>query len=228
MPRLISVADVRSDKRERLPYAITVRLPYRAQENGLPAKGELGRVMDLEEKVMDALEPMGVLHLGHTTSNGEMKVFLYSREQVTELLTVKAGLLKKETLKLESRLDPDWSIYEMEMAPSEMEYERAKFHQLFEVLDGHGDVASKPREVDFKAIFSTETQRSAFMNDVAAEGFLPSPEPVWEGDDGKFWCELIKTTSVEPDVICAETAYLRRKAELHGGEFDGWAYPVYT
>jgi len=52
---------------------------------------------------------------------------------------------------------------------------------------------------------------------------VPSKDQPWEEDDGEFACELNKTTAVEPNVICAETAYLRKKAELHGGRFDGWA-----
>ena len=41
-----------------------------------------------------------------------------------------------------------------------------------------------------------------------------------------FWCELCKETSIEPEVLFAKTAYLRRIAKQHGGEFDGCQTPV--
>jgi hypothetical protein len=178
-PKIVTARFVEESERTPRPVAVTARLTYRAQPNGLPEKGELDRVARLEDKIIEALAPSGALHVGHITCDAVLKVVLYSKEKPAASVTVKTGLLAKTSIELDSRLDNEWSVYELELAPTPVEQEESYNRQLLATLAGHGDVASEPRPVDFAARFPAEASRQAFMDEMAGHGFRPSAEPTW-------------------------------------------------
>ena len=224
--KVIQAAEVEYSERLKRPHAVTAFLPYEAQDNGLPAKGELQRLGKLEDQIEEALRPLGAIRAGHVNGNGAMRIVFYSRTAGPASVTVKAGLLKKETIALESRLDPEWSLFELDLEPTAIERHRSRFHTLHQTLAKHGDMFEKTRPVDFAARFPTEAARNFFMSEVRVRGFEPSAKPTWEPAPDDFWCELVKQTPIEPNIIAPESVYLEEVARKHGGDFDGWACTV--
>lgn len=208
-------------------YAITARLPYKMREDGLPMQGELSKVYDLEEAIQRALEPKGALFLGHVTHNGSMLVMFYGREMAPAALSAKLGLFKKVDIPLESRHDPNWDVFALEMKPTELEAEQMRNHQLLGVLREKGDDPTKAREVDFSARFPSSESRSQFLKTIEEKGFFVRDEKaLWEPEPGDFWCEFVLSTTIEDEVIARHGLYLREVAGRFEGEFDGWACHV--
>lgn len=215
-----------ADKNGR-PYAITARLPYKMREDGLPMQGELSKVYDLEEAIQKALEPKGALFLGHVTYNGSMLVMFYGRESAPATVSVKVGLFKRVEIPLESRHDPNWDVFALEMKPTELEAEQMRNYQLLGVLREKGDDPNKAREVDFSARFPSSESRSQFLKAIEENGFfVRDDKALWEPEPGDFWCEFVLATSIEDEVIARHGLYLRELASSLGGEFDGWACHV--
>lgn len=211
----------------RYPFHVTVNLPYQAQSNGLPAGKELQRVGNLEEKLGEALGS-AVIHLGHVTGRGRLRVAFRSRTAAPAELKVKTGFLKTEMIPIHSAHDPEGMIYKREMRPEGHEIELCLNHELLDVLEREGDQSHTPRWVDFSAQFPSCEARAAFVEAVVAEGFIVTDRGLWE-DQGRpieYWCEVKRETSVEADTIGRFTMFLRAEAARHQGEFDGWACPV--
>lgn len=227
LPKIVTTVALNPEERPNLPFQVTARLPYQAKDNGLPVNDELNRVARIEDQLVEALKPLGGLHLGHITSAGAMLVAFRMPEKAPVEITVKTGLLRKEQVELISRHDPEWVWYETEMAPDEIESEMGRNQQLLITLQEHGDQHQKPRPVDFGAFFPTADARSAFLAAIHADGYRLTPVGIWEPEGtNSFWCEVVIETDVQPRSIATRCAYLRRQARQQGGDFDGWATPI--
>jgi len=224
-PKLITTVLATEEERRGFEYVVIARLPFRAQDNGLPDTGEFPRVCSVEDKVIEALRALGAWHLGHITFNGAMQAVFVGRRKAPSEIILKAGLLRKERVELDCRHDPDWTWYEAEMRPSAVELEFGRNQQLLGVLRDKGDWAKTPRLVDFTSYFPTEAARAAFVGAIEPEGYRVTEKGLWEVE-GQFGCEMNLLTNIEPWVIAGLCAYVREQADLAGGEFDGWATPV--
>ncbi len=227
-PRLITVAEIYQEDQESLSFAITVSLPYKERENGLPVDGELDRVCRIEDKIMEHVESKGGLYVGHITFNGALKAVFYSPVRLESALKIKTGHLKSITISLEVRSDPSWHVYSLEMAPTTIEREQSTYRRLMKTLKDSGDDHSKSRTVDFAALFSNEHGRADFLKEAEKLGFEKSStlKPLWTDDEGMFWCEMVKVSTLESNEIFECTSQLRKLANQFGGKFDGWACTV--
>ena len=222
LPRLITVAEITNEERQQFPYVLLIDLPYRALDNELPARGELDRVVAIEEKLIATLGK-DVLHLGHITFQGKMKVAFASSQEVPPSLTVKTGFLKKQTYTVEARKDPSWAWFEYNMQLTPLEIEAARLRQIIQALTSHGDVPSKAREVEFFSYFPSRELAEKFVESVKPEGFQLEPSGIHCGDHEKrpYSAVLLKTTTVESDTLANTYVYLRKQAAEFDGEFDG-------
>lgn len=226
LPRIVSFLEYEESEKSERPYAIIAKLPYVARHDGLPQQGELAKVHDLEEHIENSLQQDGALLLGHVTYNGAMLVLLYSPVPSSSKLVAKVNIFKKVEIELESRLDPNWDIFALEIEPTDLEAEQARNQQLLGILSQKGDDHSKPREVDFAARFPTADSRRQFISTVLANGFYTREEgSTWEYPDD-FWCEVVLMTPIEDVVIAEQSLYVRKTADTFGGQFDGWACHV--
>lgn len=229
LPRIVSIDPFDEGIRAEKHYAIVARLSFQARQDGLPVQGELQRVHHLEDEIEKSLRSIEATWLGHVTYNGTLLVLYYAPKPAPSSISVKAGFLKKEQISLESRHDPSWTVYEVEMEPTEIELELMHFAQLYSALAKHGDDHSLEREVDFSAKFSSEEERSHFLTDVLNQGFTIRPEEAtWEPTPDSFWCQFVLNTQIIPEILMPQTLLVRKMAAKHGGEFDGWACHVMT
>ncbi len=166
--------------------------------------------------------------LGHVIFDKEMRAVFYSPQLISPRLTLKSGFHKSRKIELVVKPDPDWKEYIENMLPAPIERERSRSRELLKMLRDSGDDHSKPRTVDFAALFTNENSRIKFLSAAEERGFERSKsiEPLWTDDDGRFWCELTRVLPLNTDEIFKCTAFLREQAQLNEGEFDGWACTV--
>ena len=222
MPKLVTTAHWTFDDLKGRPFALVAHIPYNAKPNGLPQDGQLNEAIAIEDEIIKSLQPYNALHMGHITYNGSLRAIFHASEPSPQTLTIRKGLFGKITVPIDCREDRELTLIDLELKPTPLEAEESRNRQLLQLLASKGDIASKPRPVDFAAKFPSADKREAFVSAVAAEGYLPSPKPYWEPGPGSFWCELVKTTTLEPNVIGHACLYLREQARSVGGEFDGW------
>lgn len=216
---------VEPNRRQRLPHLATIRIPFQPREDGLPAAGQMDHAQKIEDKLNSALEPLGAVHVGHTVFGGSMVAAYYSPSALPSELTIKTGLLSKQTFEVVSREDAAWTYYAQELEPTEIEKVIGEYNRLHATLRQHGDDHTKVRPVDFAAFFNIAEDRSRFLERVLADGFRMGSQGTWE-PDGEFWCEITFDTSIEPNRVAEIVLSLRQIAGECNGEFDGWACPV--
>lgn len=225
-PKIVTFTPTTPEERTTMPHAIIARLPFNAQPNGLPADGELKKVGEIEDKLEVELKSVGALYIGHVNFNGSMFVLFYARQPAPARVSIKVGLFKKTEIALESRHDPNWQVFELEMSPTEHEGQVIRNQKLLETLRTHGDNHQKVRDVDCAARFSAEADRAAFLDDVQRVANFVKVNETWEPEPDDFWCEFVISTAVERHVIAALCLELHKLADARQGEFDGWACHV--
>lgn len=225
-PKVVLALARPHSRADSLPVAAIARLAYEAGPNGLPGPGELPRLAQIEEQIEQSLTPLGFVHAGHYSADGEMKSLFYGPGLAPKSVSVKVGLLRKVDVALESREDPDWRIFGFDLQASPVEYEISHNRTLLDCLAGEGDVANLPRPVDFTVLLPSSEARRAFLNEITEAGYVrPAEDSLWETDED-FLCEIKFETTVETVTIAERCAYLRSVAKKHGGDLDGWACHV--
>lgn len=225
MPLLITSAEIEPAHRPNYPYLVLAAIPYLAQDNGLPAQGELSRVAKLEESLTNALKDCRALHLGHVTHNGIFLVAHYAMRPAPDSVTIPTGFLKKSAIDLNVRKDPDWSWFTASMEPTPLERVAHRNQPLYEVLTQHGNRPELPRPVDFTFFFKSPEGCQAAADKLSADGFRQSQQDIWESD-GSYGIELVREMATLPEEMDPLCVQLDKVAEELGGEFDGWACPV--
>lgn len=213
-------------------FLVEIPLPYRQGANGFHAGNELERVYDIEEKLIEMLESPNYIFVGHISRPGVTTIYFYSRIQPPKELTVKYKFLKKAVVSIECRPDSEWLFYKHELEPTKLEFHSFRNQGLHDVFEKQGDNPDLPRPVDFGCFFPSNESRIAFLSEAANLGFNLSSAGTWGGPDhpeepqDDYWCELVKSTSIQPDTIAQICVDLDDLCEKHNGEFDGWACPV--
>lgn len=91
---------------------------------------------------------------------------------------------------------------------------------LRETLKQHGDVHSKPRQVDHFAYFNTDHEAAAYMIFVQERGYT------LETTEQENAVAFYKVSPVEGEEFDQQLAILIAKASELNGDYDGWACPV--
>lgn len=222
--QVISGVVVDEQRRQTLSVVVTCTFQYPAMPNGMPS--DLKAIYKTEEALEHALVGERAFHVGHVLGGGWCRVVFYAPRPVPSSIEVKLGLFKKTKLTLESRPDPEWTVYENELKPTPVEQAIEKSRPLFKVLESHGDVATSVRKVDFAALFASEQGRAEFC------AAVPLVDPAfvignqWTDDARGHWVELHREMTTEEQAIGQACATLMELAAKHNGEFDGWACPV--
>ncbi|ARU41338.1 hypothetical protein CCB80_09405 [Armatimonadetes bacterium Uphvl-Ar1] len=217
-----------------LPNLITVKIPYQGSRNGLPTSSQKAKLEQIEDHLTDTLESALTIFVGRILQPNLSTVYLYSSQPNHPEITVRTGLFKKETFRPESRPDPEWHFYQANFVSSPIEEHMNRNMPLHMVFEQDSNDASKPRPVDFACIFPTRSDLESFLAEAQTLGFTPTDPASWnspeepEEPSEDYWCELVKTTSIEPSTIAHISVELEQLAEKYNGEFDGWSCPVVT
>ena len=104
--------------------------------------------------------------------------------------------------------------------------QRHKDLLVIETLKANGDDGSARRQVDHWIYFDDRERAQAFIAWAQSEQYIFDDEHSHATDDGRFCVRLQHHGSCAIDDIGSHTVVLSRKADEHGGEYDGWEVPV--
>ncbi len=216
------------DDHPSLGHVLATSLQYQPTPSGFPDSKDYKHLISLEDRLDEALAGQGFVHFGHILGDGRfLVVFRGSQPGPTEI-TVKLGLLRKETVQLFRRFDERWEWHEAELVPTRRERVSSGQQDLHDQLKESGNVATIPRPVDFTARFRTADAASRFAEAMVAQGFTRGTEAIHKEAEDDFWCDLQLVTPVDEPTITTLSIQVEDLAVAAGGAFDGWGCPVVT
>lgn len=225
-PKTIMCVDLDPADCMNLGWVATASLDYEAFPNGMPIDREYKRVSHWEDRLLDALAPLGWVYFGHINGMKRMVVVFRTEGPGPKEVTIKTGLLSKVTIPLYYRADENWNWHDSELAPTRRERMMINDRQLHDQLEDLGNIADIPRPVDFTARFPSAEAGARFVQMMVEKGFTPVNNPVRQESAEDFWCDLRRETSVDPETIASISIEVEDLAQAGGGFFDGWGCPV--
>jgi regulator of RNase E activity RraB len=127
--------------------------------------------------------------------------------------------------KLTSKADPAWNFYRSTLLPGEDSRQLLQDRLVVEKLKENNDDLSKPRPVDHLTYFRSKKDREEFVVEIEKMRFTVTKRFDGEGDF-PFAVEFTKSQPVILDIIHPVVLFLKRLAEKHNGEYDGWGTQV--
>ena len=204
----------------------TVRL-HHPSEAGFPADEEAQKLWDLEERLLEALQPMErIRYLGRTSSRGE-RTFAFQAAEPDGFKAAARAVEKQlpaYPLKLSGKKDPGWKSYLDDLFPPPIEHQRCLSLAVCEALQQQGDPLDTPREVDHFLEFKEEEQTIAAAADAVQLGFRADRLPAADDSDHPHpWTvHCTKVHPVDTPGIDEATDSLVAIALKHSGRYDGW------
>lgn len=226
-PKIILIADLGAEERVGNKYLSLCKLPYRGRPSGLPEEQELSQAIRTEDALIKLFGKERV-YVGHTFCHNVMTMAFYGAKPAPKSIVIETASGKPVKVATESRLDPKWLWFDINLRPTPIERELNDNRGLLDTLANQGDVASKTRQVDFTAYFKSRDRAVAFAAHVATKGYKLTHQGIWKAEDGSqvVGCEAALTTTLEPITMAKNCLYFRTQAAAYGGDFDGWACPV--
>lgn len=206
-----------------------VDLPV-TSEDGYPDEIQDDTLNTIEDDLHPQLEALGGLYVGRITRPGMRSLFYYANltEAQVEVLVRKAE--KRFRIKVGTYLgsDPEHLVYKRMLYPTPEEWSLIKDFGVFEQLGENGDERDEPREIRHWAYFPDRASAEGFAAEIKASGYVihdigdgPPDRPA------KRMC--IRFTREDTPAYGGFTSAnieLRKSAERHGGEYDGWETEV--
>jgi hypothetical protein len=212
--------------RATYPYLLCLAVPYRAKETGLPYNGNAANHVYKIEDLINKMSHPTWMWVGHVASNGQMVIMYMSQTPTVEPFTLKTGFFKKETFQLAPPHEDAWAWYDLNAHPRETDTEYYKQMQIYFQLAAHGDNHAAERPVDFATVFPSVEQRSAFLAEIASLGFTPGQQGDLDPEADNYFCEVVKVTAIDFEVMTPLVEELLQIVVKHGGSYDGWGCPV--
>jgi uncharacterized protein (TIGR01619 family) len=166
---------------------------------------------------------------GRITTEGRREFYFYAEAKESFRTAVEIVLAGFRGYRFDSGEQEDslWKQYFNVLYPCRDDLQRIKNRKLLDVLQKQGDVLSTAREVQHWIDFPSEQSRSCFREEAITAGFKIGSQTQVEGDR-PFGITVLRTQSVEQELIDKTVVELLRLAEQFHGEYDGWETPVIT
>lgn len=166
---------------------------------------------------------------GRITTEGRREFYFYAetKDGFGSAIEIALAGFRGYRFDLGEQEDSLWNQYFNVLYPCRDDLQRIKNRQLLDVLQKQGDVLSAAREVQHWIYFLSEQSRSCFREEAINAGFKIGSQSQVEGDH-PFGITVLRTQSVEHELIDNTVVELLRLAEQFHGEYDGWETPVIT
>lgn len=194
--------------------------------DGLSSLQETIVLQNLEDDLEDALrDAHKATYAGRLTSGGYRKIFFYLGEPDGCADTIKAvmdnygGHAYTHTL----NDDKSWSQYFNFLYPEPEQLQSIQNRKVLDELEKNGDDLSKERQVDHWIYFKTKADRTAFLQSITDENFSVITSDYLEASEGyPFRLHISRTEKLDQLSIDKTVLQLRRLAQKHNGDYDGW------
>lgn len=204
-------------------YSVTIEMADRGPHGiGSAAEGEA--LNTCEESIIARAVANGLAYVGRTRSRGDWEITFYGAAGKTDLLREAASCAGSRKTDVLVDYDPAWRYYRELLLPDAERKQWMDDRRLVEILAEQGDDSARPRRVDHRASFATETGRDAFVEAATREGFthVPAPQLRESSVERRFAAQVFRDDSTALDHIHDVAMVLADAAVAHGGVYDGW------
>jgi uncharacterized protein (TIGR01619 family) len=194
--------------------------------DGLSSLQETIVLQSLEDDLEEVLrEYCKATYAGRLTANGYRKVYFYMgepngyAEHVQQVMQHYNG--HGYTAKLTK--DENWSRYFNFLYPEPEQLQSIKNRKVLEELESNGDDLSKARQVDHWIYFKTAEDRASFLQSIATENYsVVTSDYLASSEDYPHRLHISRTDKIDQLSIDKVVLLLRRLAQKHNGDYDGW------
>lgn len=204
-------------------YSLTITMTDRGPHGiGTSAEGEA--LNTCEESIIARATAAGLVYVGRTRSRGDWEITFYGPAGQAETLRDAATCAGDRTTDVLSDYDPAWRYYRELLLPDAERKQWMDDRRLVEILGEQGDDPERPRRVDHRASFTTESARDAFVEAAVREGFTRemSPQLRESSIERRFSAQVFRDDRIALDHIHEVTMILVDAAAKVGGVYDGW------
>lgn len=204
-----------------------------ARPDGLSSAEEYDRLIAVEDAITPILEGAGAIYAGRVTTAGRRTFYVYGEAAELDLARLRREVqLLGYELAIVRESDPDRRGYRQDLYPTPEEWAAIRDQKVFEVLRENGDALEAARTVVHFAYFPDRAGADGFARWAATEGLSTAgieesaEASADEDDERRVSVVLTGVATPRPGAFTELTNALRRAAEAHGGEYDGWETEV--
>ncbi|MGF3104578.1 DUF695 domain-containing protein [Rossellomorea sp. DUT-2] len=218
------VEEVNTEKYHH-PYCIRFKVK-RPNEDGFPVGAEADRLGEIEDSLIDSLDPQHFVHVGRVTTDGIRDLIFYSNQEESYALVDAAGRFSQpagyevEVFPIEE--DEHWEFYYDFLYPNQYQQQHMGNRHVVERLEESGDTLQVPRKVDHWVYFDLPKGMKRFAKAIKKEGFSIESETGHPNEEGKYVLTISRVDLVDLHSINEVTDLLVEISETYDGEYDGW------
>ncbi|WP_276498380.1 DUF695 domain-containing protein [Pontibacter litorisediminis] len=194
--------------------------------DGLSSLQETIVLQSLEDDLEETLrKSCNATYAGRLTSNGQRKVYFYMGEAKDYAEHVQQVMQRYNGHAYTLRLvkDKNWSRYFNFLYPEPEQLQSIKNRKVLEELESNGDDLSKERQVDHWIYFKTEKDRAGFLQSIGNDNYsVITSDFLASSADYPHRLHISRTDKIDHQSIDKVVLHLRRQAQRHNGDYDGW------
>ncbi|MFN2449915.1 MAG: DUF695 domain-containing protein [Candidatus Baltobacteraceae bacterium] len=208
------------DKPSAYTVAVALREP---DEHGMTGEQEYRTLQTIEEQLVAALAPHGIVQVGRVTGRG-MRTFHYYGPPVDNIAALVDEIMnfhaeyKYRALAAE---DPAWTIYSSYLYPDTHQLAFANDMKALQALLEAGDEFERVRAIEHTVTFDDPEKRDGFARAVADHGYEIALE-----NNPVIAVRASRLDTIDPFKITEMRTALTTLAEEFGGFYSGWATVV--
>lgn len=212
---------------EEYNYAHCLRVHLKEpNEDGLPIGAEAEKLGEIEESIIEFLEPQNFINVGRVSSDGIRDIIFYSGQEMQDAVVEAAERFMKpvnyevEIFNIEE--DENWGFYFHFLYPNQYEQQHMGNQHVVDSLENSGDKLEVARKVEHWVYFDDKKMMKRFAEAVIREGFSIEMEKDEMTEEGKYMLAISRVDSVDLQSINEVTDLLVETSEKFEGEYDGW------
>jgi hypothetical protein len=193
-----------------LPVRLDVEAVYPADPDGNPF--DATDITRVEDAIRACVAGLGGEYVGRIVGGGRARFTAHIATEPFQPVTIAGGSVT-------TAYDPHWAYVRDNLAPDERQHQMLSDLAMLDVLSGHGDPLSIPREVAHLAYFSAQQPAEQAAADLRADGFAAMVE---RDDEGEFALTALRRDPVQPPRVHELAWGVKETVERHGGTYNGW------
>ena len=201
------------------PAAYTVALSLcEPDEHGMTGAQEYRALAQIEEELLHALEPYGLIEVGRVTGRG-MRTFHYYGPG-GDIAAAVSGVMRAHdeyVYQAVATSDPLWAIYQNYLYPDAQQLAFANDMKALQALLDAGDDLERERPIVHTVAFTDDASAQNFARTMRDRGYSVSIE------DATHAVHCARVEPIDPFKITETRIALTALSEEFGGAYGGWA-----
>jgi hypothetical protein len=193
-------------------------------DRGLPTNEEFDAVNAVEKQLQNFVAFGRDAYVGRITKEGERIFFIYTVREESRWQILVERLIAESGYRIELQMehDPEHHNYWKYLYPTPDDWQVIRDMAVIEGLKKSGDDQDADHTIDHWSYFPDEVSAKRFIAWAVSDRFTHDPARSGPGQNGKYCVYLSHVGVTRQRPLSHYTCALRRKAEEHGGEYDGW------